>query len=463
MNFTAKLIFTSLLTFSLILPPAWSEETQNPNRPIKDKWAVLIGISKFADPDIPRLKYPAKDAKDFCDFLVKNGNFKRDHILLLTDEQANKERILETFGDGWLPRRVMADDLVLIFISSHGSPADRAGENFIIAYDSDPKRPYATSIRLQDLASEVGKRTGCDRLLLLLDACHSGAAVDGQKGLTRSMSNFDLSAITGTGQLIISSSKPDEVSWESKRYPNGVFTHNLIDALQSNGSQTKIEEAYKKLKDNVATEVRFDRIASQTPMMLDKWNGEGLALCAPPAEPRVVPLDPEETINKTKSADSSLQGSDKVKTVSKASPATKLTTTASLNSQTSNNTAGESNTATGVSFMKTCWTENGGDPTLEKGSRLIQESELKGLSKAQLTYMYNEAYARHGRGFATADIQNHFNRQSWYRQDPDYHWKANDPRVQSRGPDDSLVVNAKRTPIQWANMQTLKRAMQSVE
>lgn len=144
--------------------------------PIKDKWAVLIGVSKFENPQIPTLKYPAKDARDLADFLVASGNFKRDHILLLTDELATRENILDAFGDGWLPKRVLEDDLVLVYVSSHGSAVDNRGNNFIIAHDTDPDKPFATGIKLQTLLKDVTERTGCQRVVLMLDACHSGTA-----------------------------------------------------------------------------------------------------------------------------------------------------------------------------------------------------------------------------------------------------------------------------------------------
>lgn len=451
-----------------------AETSNDPNRPIKDKWAVIIGISQFANSSVPTLKYPAKDAEDFCNFLVNNGNFKKDHVLLLTNEKATREQIVDAFGDGWLPRRVMEDDLVVVFISSHGSPADRAGDNFIIAYDSNPSRPYSTAIRLQDLAAEVTKRTGCDRLVLLLDACHSGAAADGQKGLSRTLSNFDVNAIAGTGQLVISSSKPDQVSWESKRYPNGVFTHNLIDSLQLNGHQTKIDEAYKHLKEKVETEVRFDRIASQTPMMLSKWTGTELALCAPASEPRTLPFS--DAVDPAAEISTAITSTVPLKVLQ--SPANQEMTNPKVSTSNVGNkpeaknpitlSASQAGTVASSPYllsspmMSTSWTNNGGDVTLEKGTRPIQEAELNTLTRKQLELLLNETYARHGRGFYTRDIQEYFNKQKWYKIDLDYHWKKDDPKVISRGQtDDALVINQKRTPLQWSNVMLIKTVMQS--
>ena len=56
--------------------------------PVADKWAVVVGVSEFADKAI-NLKYAAKDAADFRTFLVDKCHFAPDHVRLLTNEQAN--------------------------------------------------------------------------------------------------------------------------------------------------------------------------------------------------------------------------------------------------------------------------------------------------------------------------------------------------------------------------------------
>jgi hypothetical protein len=255
------------------------------NRPIRDKWAVVIGLSNFADPQI-NLRYPAKDANDFYDFLISKMHFAKSHVRLLVDKNATKLNILDVLCDSWLPQRVLDDDLLVIFISTHGSSADKADENFIVPYDFSKDKPYATGIQLQQLVGEVAKRTGCDRVVLFLDACHSGAAMlPEEKGLVR-LTNFDLSNIVGEGELIISSSTADQVSWESKRYANGVFTRRLIEALQAGGDKTTLSQAFDYLPENVQTEVKFDRRVMQTPVLKSAWHGDDLILSVTPSKPR---------------------------------------------------------------------------------------------------------------------------------------------------------------------------------
>ncbi len=286
---------------------------QSNARPIADKWAVLIGIDRFKDTRIPSLDYASKDAIDFGKFLVEKGHFAKDHVLVLTNENATRDKIRDAIGGTWLPSRAAKDDLVLIFASTHGSPKelDVGGENFLVAHDSDSRNLYVTGIRFSDLAPEVKERTGCDRVVLLLDACNSGAANVGGKGLIRT-SNFDISSLAGEGQIVISSSAANQRSFESKRCTNGVFTRHLISALQKQGQNTTITEAFNYLKEQVENEVRFDRQLTQTPVMRSKWSGGELILVAVPTKPRQIEPIAAETTDAEAQAEDAYRRADQL-------------------------------------------------------------------------------------------------------------------------------------------------------
>ncbi|MBY0549126.1 MAG: caspase family protein [Candidatus Obscuribacterales bacterium] len=261
------------------------------NRPVRDKWALVIGVSKFQDKTIPELRFAAKDAEDFSKFLVNNANFSKDHVRLLTNESATQRRILDELGDKFLPRVVKPDDLVVIYFSSHGSPSrsDVRGKNFLIAHDSEKRNLYASGIEMQQLSDVIKDRVQSDRVLLVLDACHSGATTPGEKG-GETDANFNLQAIPlGSGQTVICSSKAEERSWESKRYENGVFTKRLMQALIQDGEQTTIDKAYSHLSKQVEDEVQQDQAAKQTPVFRSTWKGNNLMLCTPAASPEPLP------------------------------------------------------------------------------------------------------------------------------------------------------------------------------
>ena len=257
------------------------------NRPVRDKWALIVGISNFQDNKL-NLKYPAKDAKDFNDYLLKEGNFAPDHVKLLTNEQATRANILSELGDKWLPRVANPDDLVVIYISSHGSASDMdiGGVNYLLAYDSQVDSLYASGLPMQDLTRIIKGRVHSDRVVLVLDACHSGAADPGAKGLFK-QGNVDVTEVAqGTGQLVISSSQPSQVSWESKHYQNSVFTRCLIESLKSKGNATTLGEAFSNMKDKVQQEVLTERGVLQTPVLKSRWKGNDLRLAAPAVTPR---------------------------------------------------------------------------------------------------------------------------------------------------------------------------------
>ncbi len=251
-----------------------------------------MGIGQFASDKIPKLKYAAKDASDFAAFLVKEAHFAPDHVRVLLNDKATERRVMSELGSKFLARVVEPDDLVVVFFSTHGSPAqlDLRGANYLVAYDSDPADLYVSGLDMQKILESISERVLTDRVLLVLDACHSGGAGHASKGLNRT-GNFDAQALAqGSGQLVICSSLPEQQSWESARYKNGVFTKQLLDGLRAGGMKTKLGEAFKFVEHAVADEVKEDRPgARQTPVLNSKWNGSDLVLAAVPAQPQQVP------------------------------------------------------------------------------------------------------------------------------------------------------------------------------
>jgi hypothetical protein len=279
------------------VPAAPAQRPARPvNRPVKDKWALVVGISKFERQDL-NLKYCDQDARDFADFLVKDAHFAADHVRVLLNEQATRKAVMSELGSKWLPRVAAPDDLVVVFISSHGSPSelDLEGVNYILAHDSDPDELYSSGIDMPRLAALIKERVHSDRIVIILDACHSGAARAGTKGLSR-QSNVDAAKIAqGTGQLVIASSLPDQTSWEFRDKPNSVFTRSLIEGFRKKGSNTTLGEAFSYMKQTVEDTVLHERGKLQTPVLKSAWAGNDLVLAAPPASPRPLPPLPVET------------------------------------------------------------------------------------------------------------------------------------------------------------------------
>jgi hypothetical protein len=265
------------------------------DKPVTDKWALVVGISKFADPSI-NLRYPAKDAQDFYNYLITKGNFAKDHVRLLLDEKATKENILDQLGDSWLPRAALPDDLVLIFISSHGSSSesDIRGVNYIVAHDTNPSKLFTTGLPMQHLADTIRERVHSDRVLVVLDTCHAGGASSESKGIVRQGNADAASVAQGSGQMVICSSDKNQSSWESKKYANSVFTRSLIEGLEERGSAADVANLFEIVKDKVQQEVVQERGVMQTPVLeASKWSGKQLYIACQPTRPRAGIVDLE--------------------------------------------------------------------------------------------------------------------------------------------------------------------------
>lgn len=263
------------------------------DRPVADKWALVIGISKFKN-DKYNLKFAAKDAVDFYKFLTETANFKKDHVLLMVNDKATRENIITAFGDKFLPAVALPDDMVVVFVSTHGTPKnrDQGGRNYIVAYDTDVSKLYATGVDMDELYRRVKEAVKTDRVLIVMDTCYSGAGVPGAKSVS-DVANFDANEIAqGCGHLVITSSSPNERSWESRVSPNGIFTKYLIQSLRSNNAKTDVKSAFAQVQEQVTWEVKSAFNTNQTPQLGGEWEGRELILSVPATKPRQM-FNPE--------------------------------------------------------------------------------------------------------------------------------------------------------------------------
>ncbi len=242
---------------------------------VHDKWALIVGISKFDDSNVPRLNYPSKDAQDFAAVLKDPnvGRFKADHVHTLVDQDATTHNIKTELN--WLARNALPDDLVVIFVSTHGSPRelDSRDVNYIVTRDTKVKPQdelFATALGMVELTPVVRSRILARRTAILLDTCHSGAAASrkNQDVQESSVSSGTLDSIRqGEGRAIITSSQVGESSWEDDEDQNGYFTHYLVKALQQSKGLDPIQKVFDYVHDQVSRSVLAKYEVKQEPVL----------------------------------------------------------------------------------------------------------------------------------------------------------------------------------------------------
>lgn len=209
--------------------------------------AVVIGINIFSDRRVRRLRYARADAEAFAKLLNDRIHPAERSVRLLCDEQATKERILITIGEE-LPRVVQPDDVVILYIASHGSPEvdneDSDASRYLITHNTQYDHVFATGIDMERDLSLLFQRLQRPRLVaLFLDTCFSGRGggrtfegphlkrfrASHRQAARPTISIKDLEL--GEGRVMMAACDDDQVAREDPEFGHGIFTYYLLQEL----------------------------------------------------------------------------------------------------------------------------------------------------------------------------------------------------------------------------------------
>jgi uncharacterized caspase-like protein len=241
------------------------------------KYALIIGISQYKNNamGIRNLDYADADARAIYNFLQEPeaGGFDHENMFLLTNEKATLAGMREALTS--FIAKPTANDLLLIFLAGHGAPDPTAPQNlYVIAYDTSVLDMAATALAMSDLRRLVEQNIRCNRVILLLDTCHSaGLATDATRDLGNNLTNLYLEKLLyqEEGRAIITSSDVNEPSHESERWGNGhgVFTYYLLRGLKGDADANHDRlVTVGELFPYVRQKVRLDTNFQQNPRML---------------------------------------------------------------------------------------------------------------------------------------------------------------------------------------------------
>ncbi len=252
------------------------------------KWALVIGVSRFADASIPALHYTTADATAFAALLTDPGvgRFPKANVHVLTDAGATTKRIKEELN--WIARHAGRDDMVVIYLATHGSPRKLdsvGGLNYLITYDTeihsaqqpDEDALYSTALPMIELSNAVATRMKSLRTLVVLDTCYSGGSVAGAgrmmgAGIANAAASPEMlkRMSEGAGRIVLAASRVDQESLESDALQHGYFTYFLLKSLRETKGMQPLSQVYAAVEQQVAERVAADHRAGdvrQNPVM----------------------------------------------------------------------------------------------------------------------------------------------------------------------------------------------------
>ena len=201
-------------------------------------YAIVIGIANYRN--VPALPVAVlNDARDVAAVLSSNAycGFDSANVHLLLDGDATLGRIRSVLAN--LAATSCPDDTVVVFFSGHGARLGDATdpESVLLPVECDGKTLRTTSLSETELSSAL-QGFVARRLLVLIDACHSGGAgsFKSRQGSTLPAYGFSEKSLDrlaqGTGRVLIASSRASEESLVLPNARNSVFTSHLLAALR---------------------------------------------------------------------------------------------------------------------------------------------------------------------------------------------------------------------------------------
>ncbi len=196
---------------------------------------LTIGIDQYNEEYAKnlRLHFADRNARDLASAIINTQDaLYQVKPNMLLDKDANKKGIMQALDD---MRSAMAsgggNDLAVIHFSGHGALVD--GKLYLLPYEVDSRSNAgikSDGLSVEDLRTELAELGQHGRVLVLLDACHSGATT--MSGSPLAMDSTALrTALAAANVSVLTSSTGPEVSYETPELQHGAFTKALLDAF----------------------------------------------------------------------------------------------------------------------------------------------------------------------------------------------------------------------------------------
>ncbi|MEM8690147.1 MAG: caspase family protein, partial [Pseudomonadota bacterium] len=229
--------------------------------------SLAVGVDTYKDPLLPRLRFAVADAE------LLSGTFKsaaqdgapQGQHVLLNDEDASPVKILRSVEE--IVSKASPGDTVVISFAGHGV-RDGDGMFYLATSGTSTQDLAGTALSFDALAGVLAGSKA--RVVVLLDACHSGMA--GSKFLsTNDQAASGLLGNVPTGMIVFAASKGREFAEEHSELGHGLFSLAIADVVSKNRKASdlngngaiEVSEFYYGVKKRVIEQAKND----QTPWL----------------------------------------------------------------------------------------------------------------------------------------------------------------------------------------------------
>jgi hypothetical protein len=285
-RWTFSLVLTMSLLLKLLSAIAHAESS-----PEQNVWVAAISVEAYDHLNSDhQLRYCNDDAQHVMDRLTQHNSIPHSQTLHLRQDDfypPTQNNILNQ-----LPSFVAEadeDDVLVLYFSMHGmcvDAKDGSGRSqvYLVPSDGNPANPHETMISMDWLRHLLQSQVRARRVVLLLDACHSGGIqASVPENHYRHFTTRSFETALKSDQMwrqdqciyVLTSCKGNESSLEMGSVKHGLFTYWLLagmdGAADANGDATiTMDELYQFVSREVprtarATTKNVDSSFAQTP------------------------------------------------------------------------------------------------------------------------------------------------------------------------------------------------------
>lgn len=241
--------------------------------------ALVIGVDGYEN--APRALYAEQDAKAFGAFAASALGVPADRIKLMVGRAARRLDIERALAAWAPPRLIRGESRVVVYFAGHGLAAPEGQAPYLLPYDGDADLLEASAIRPDAIIQRL-KALGAAHVTLILDACYSGRARNGEALLpgTRPIVLTPKEMDLPDGVTILSAAQSSQLSHALPEAGHGLFTYEMLKGLEGpadldGDNAVTADELFSYLRDRVAREA--SRLGSaQMPVL----SGDGAEVLA---------------------------------------------------------------------------------------------------------------------------------------------------------------------------------------
>ena len=210
-------------------------------------FVLAVGTDRFDDPGISPLRFAVADAKAFAAAFDKPGRYGDVAVEVLADDPDLATALAARLDA--VAARMQPQDTLFLHIAGHGL-TDETGRLHLAHRTTRVADLAATALSFDALADRLAALPG--RVMVFLDACHSGAA-----GAPSNDDAVDALLRKDRPIAVLAASKGRQFSYESAVLRGGAFTGAVVAALARPDSDldgngvVELDELYAQVKADV--------------------------------------------------------------------------------------------------------------------------------------------------------------------------------------------------------------------